>query len=51
MHTQSDGLIKLLPFPEDNKSGLIVFSGCEVVCVLTYFLLTNDREVLSAGEQ
>jgi len=32
-HTQGDGHIKLLPFPEDNENGLIVSNGSEVVCV------------------
>jgi len=33
MHTQGDGFIKLIPFPENNKSWPIVSNGSEVVCV------------------
>jgi len=32
-HTQGDGVIKLLPFAEDNKNRLIVSNGSEEVCV------------------
>jgi hypothetical protein len=38
-HTHGDGLIKFLPFPEDNKNGLIVSNGSEVVCVEGIFFI------------